>query len=250
MKPRLIRFIGHILRFRLYELVRYPLGIISGVLLLSILFIGLFQSTLGITGGTGLGRDVALRLVQHYLLWSVIITGLSNVSSAIAEDTRTGSFEILLASGISVSLALAGMSLVQSFIMLMATLAVGLVVSVVYGVDGVFTGALFLALVTSAVAATGLGLMLGGLTLVFKEIGEMVSLLQFLMLPLFLALDGNPGPAYLIPGFSGLAWFAGPPGLSTALTAILPALFWFGAGMLVFRFATHRARHKATVYEF
>lgn len=234
-------------------LVRYPLGSLATVAVMALIFVGIYQTSLSIIpNGTPTDLD-RIATVQRYVLWTAMILGFSSVSGSVADETRTGLIEIVWMSRFPPALTLLVRATVTVIISTIISIGIAAAIAAVYGIPGVFSPRFFLAEAAAAIAAIGVGLGFGGLTVVFKDIGSAINLVQFLLLPLFLSLSAATfGPLLLLPGFNAVELL----GCATCTTGIsdwllfLPSIAWLVIGYAALTYAVRLSRRRGLVYEY
>jgi ABC-2 type transport system permease protein len=166
------------------QALRYPLDLLSGIAIMYVFFLGLFTGAQSIAGPAGsFGAQNLGGLVIGFSLWFLALFAINAVTVDIESEARQGTLEQVFVS-------------VRSFV---ALLWVRGIVHVVLGAAAVATLALLIqlttghwlnlgaanllpalwALVLTVLQVLGLGLILGGLSLVFKRIGQVAAIVQF-----------------------------------------------------------------------
>src|SRR5262245_20532970 len=237
-------------------MTRYPLEPLTNILLLLLLF---FTILLGLRPSSPTvvsGDYTAVNAVLGYVLWFFVILALSNFSTKLEEEAKLGTLEqVCLTSG-SLFRVWMARSLVDFAFGLVQTAI--LVVLLLWMTDIRVTVpvlALLPACLT-VLAVYGFGLMLGGVSLVFRRTGELKALCQMFFLALAIVpLTALPGwlhrIALVLPLSLGLDTVRGVVGHRevawTVLAARLPSLIvlacaYCALGYATFAFAYRMAR--------
>lgn len=166
-------------------LTRYPLELLGGVLGAVVVFTLFFSGARYLAGPAFFGERLEA-LVVSLIAWSLAFALLSHIASTLTEEALAGLLEQLVLT----RPGLLGVVLVRAFLSLLQVglLIVPLVLAILLasGARLNFQPLALLPLGTLALGALGLGLVLGGLALVYKRVGQLLGLLQFLLLGLFL----------------------------------------------------------------
>lgn len=162
--------------------IRYPLELLTGVFILYVLFMGLFMGAKLLAGGQALSGNLD-GLVIGYTMWFFAMMAINTMSLDIESEARQGTLEqvylhapdylSLLWVRAAVHLAMGAGVVVVLAVMIQATTRHWLPLSwqIV---------PLMIAIIVLTVAGLcGFGLMLGGLSLVFKRVGQLSALVQF-----------------------------------------------------------------------
>jgi ABC-2 type transport system permease protein len=192
----------HLARAVLYReyllFVRYPADALGGVVI-SLLFFGLI-----FYGGTLLaGQEFADNLagiVVGYFLWSMSIVAYQGSSNDIASEAQWGTLErhYMTPFGFGpVMFAKGAAKVVRSFVIASVTLAVMIAVTGTVLTIDVFTIVPVAAL--SLLSVLGVGFAAGGVTVLYKRIGNWTGLLQFGFIGLISAPAFGLGWARLLP---------------------------------------------------
>ena len=259
--PRPATYI-HLARAVLYReyliFVRYPANAIGGIVIALIFFGGLFY------GGrllAGQALDDSLEgIIVGYFLWTLCVGAYSSVSNDIGSEVQWGTLErhITTPFGFAPVALLKGVAkVVRTFITSAVILAVMLL----------FTGTrLSLAPVTVVIIAglsitsvLGLGFAAGGITVLYKRIGNWLNLIQFGFVALIAAPVVDAPWARVLPLAHGSALLqrAMVDGVrlwefSAADLGLLVgvAVGYLVGGYVVFHYATRRARRLGVLGDY
>lgn len=238
-------------------LTRYPLELLGGVLGASVGF-ALFFSGVRYLAGPALFGERLEALVVSLIARSLAFSLLSHTASNLAEEALAGLLEQLALTRpglLGVVLIRALLSLLQIGLLVIPIVLAILLTS---GAQLNFTPLTLLPLGTLAFGSLGLGLVLGGLALVYKRVGQLLGLLQFLFLGLFLVrFEALAWPwnalGYLLPmtpSVAALRLLLGrseAPGWDLLLLAGINALAYLALGIGFFQRALRMARQQGTL---
>lgn len=241
----------------LRALTRYPLELLGGVLGAGVGF-ALFFSGVRYLAGPALFGERLEALVVSLIAWSLAFSLLSHTASNLAEEALAGLLEQLALTRpglLGVVLVRALLSLLQIGLLVIPIVLAILLTS---GAQLNFPPLTLLPLGTLAFGSLGLGLVLGGLALVYKRVGQLLGLLQFLFLGLFLVrFEALAWPwnalGYLLPmtpSVAALRLLLGrseAPGWDILLLAGINALAYLALGIGFFQRAIRRARQQGTL---
>lgn len=233
-------------------LIRYPFGAIVTVVLLALLFAGLYETASGfgatfVDGGI-FGAELA---IQKFAIWTAMISGLGSVAGSVKNDTQSGLIEQIWMAPVNPTLIFFVRALFASTVVLITSVTLSVVLGFVYGVDGIFDRWFFMSLLHASVCSIGLGLALGGASVVFKEIGSLENLVQFLLLPAFLgtSLSNLAFAPWLVPGLLAVEINScNSCTLGTVGLFFSQALFWLFLGSAVFYLSVKVSKRKGLVY--
>jgi ABC-2 type transport system permease protein len=249
------------IRLAFVKMVRYPLQTLTSLLVVYILFIGMFYGSRFLAG---VGKESyagfshsATQAITGYVLWFLSLFAIDSMSQNIAEEAQTGTIEQLYLSRWDFSLMLF-LRFTAAFLASLAML-VPLFFLLVLTTGVSFAWQLGTAIPVIAVTAIGLcgmGYLLGALTLIFKRIGNAMTLVQFVLLFLCLPpVEQLPAPlryfALSLPLTQGIQLLrsTAPDSssqihLSNVLTLVMTALVYLGIGLTVFRWAEATAKER------
>jgi len=235
-------------------ILRYPMELLGSVVGAVVVF-SLFFSGVHYLSGPDLLGDRLEALVIGLLSWSLAFSLLSNTASTLSEEALAGLLEQLVLT----KPGLLGVVLIRAALSLLhiGLLNVPIFLAVLLSSQAQLHIQPILLPLLAALASgsLGIGLALGGLALIHKRIGQLLGLLQFALLGLFLVrfetLPGSWGMlSYalpLAPVVSALRETAGRGhALETALFlwAIANAIAYLIIGILLFARSLRFARQK------
>lgn len=251
---RLVLFKASVKR-DLIETWRYGFELASGILALFVLFLLVFYGARALIGsGPGQG-DTLSAIVVGYLVWMLAILAYSQTMDALVQEATAGTLE---------QLAMSPFGLVWAVVMrflgsLLTQLALILVVLVLMMASTGRWLNLDLVSIVPLLLLTlggvyGLGLMFGGMALVFKRMQSFLQIFQFL----FVALVAVPPERVPVFKYLPLAWgnrligrvmidddslFAMPA--TDVAFLVVHAAAWIALGTLAFRAFEKVARDRA-----
>ena len=238
--------------------VRYPANAIGGIVI-SLFFFGLLFYGGRMVAGQAL-TDSIEGIIVGYFLWTLSVGAYSAISNDIGSEVQWGTLErhLMTPFGFAPVMALKGVAkVVRTFITSTLILAAMLLM----------TGtALQLNLVTVVPVATlaivsvlGLGLAAGGITILYKRVGNWLSLLQFGFIVLISAPAFDLGWTRLLPLAQGSALLQRAmidgtrlwefPVVDLAVLVIV-AVGYVALGYVVFQYATRRARRLGVLGDY
>jgi len=240
---------------------RYPISNIAYIVITFIVFYGLFLGTRYLAGPVELVGSRLDAFVVGYIVWSLSLSALADISINLQEDMQSGTLEHVYLSPYGPTKIYLARGLARLVINLGITLIVGLLIMV--ALDHWLRWrplALPVMLVTLA-SAYGFSLFFGGLTLLYKRVGGLFGLVQFLLLYLvLLPVEDQPFAVRIAsvllpiaPTVGLLRQVLSESGQFEPLQAGLAlgnALIYVVTGLLLFRKADQSIRASGTVNQF
>lgn len=223
--------------------LRYPMELIGGLVIMFALFMGLIAGASFLADGELAAGSQEL-LVVRYCMWFLAIIAINSMSVDIENEARQGTLEQLFLCAPSFM----GLLWIRGTVHLLTGSSMVVVLSLLLqAATGKWlhlSAAAILPVIViitlTVVGLLGFGLILGGLSIVFKRIGQVAAIMQFALLFLaFLDLGRmHPLAAGLIAnlpftrGVDLLGRLLADPAAAGALTPSDPAL-WSGLGLLL-----------------
>jgi len=237
---------------------RYPLSLVAGVLVLSLIFIGLYETAFGFSSDVLDESEKGSRAtipIQKFLIWVTLISGFSSISDSIKTEAQSGTLEVLFLSSRPVVYIYVIKALVTTCISFCIVMLIMFVLSAYYGAHPEFNLHYFAGLVSTFFAAIGVGFFVGSLTLYFKDIGPLTNLIQFLLLPILLGgiISVNHISMVIIPGYAPTLLTGDAGNVSSNEYLIycgLNSLLWFLVGVLVLIYAASKVKRSGTVNQY
>ncbi|ABY91646.1 hypothetical protein JCM16816_04740 [Thermoanaerobacter brockii subsp. lactiethylicus] len=172
------------IRRSLKESFSYKMGLVSDIVVLTLLYAGLiFMDTGSMLGEyyNNPGNSKTL-LLLGYIFWSYSIAAISGVSSEISIEAVKGTLEQKFMAVIPYPFLIAG-NIISSLLLSSIVAAVIIAFSnLIIGVSITVNGKVILSLLMTLVGMYGMGLILGGLSLIAKRINQLTLLIQILLL--------------------------------------------------------------------
>jgi ABC-2 type transport system permease protein len=238
--------------------VRYPANAIGGIVI-SLFFFGVLFYGGRLLAGQAL-TDSLSGIIVGYFLWTLSVGAYSSVSNDIGSEVQWGTLErhITTPFGFApVALLKGAAKVVRTFLTSAVVLAVMLLLTGTrLSLDPITVVAVASLSISSVL---GLGFAAGGITVLYKRIGNWLNLLQFGFIVLISAPVFEAPWTRVLPLAHGSAmlqrsmvegvrlWEFGPADLGL-LVAV--ALGYLGAGYLVFHYATRRARRLGVLGDY
>jgi len=252
----------HLARAVLYRelvlFVRYPANAVGGIVV-ALLFFGLIFYGGRMVAGRAL-TDSIEGIVVGYFLWTLAVGAYSSLSNDIGSEVQWGTLErhVVTPFGFAPVVLLKGVAkVVRTF--LTSALVLGVMLALT---DTSLQVPLLTVVVIAGLAVTsvlGLGYAAGGITLLYKRVGNWLNLLQFgfvllvsapaLDVPLARFLPLAHGSALLQRAMrEGTPLWAFPVADLALLVAV--AVGYLAAGYLVFQFTSRRARRLGVLGDY
>ncbi|SDJ98168.1 ABC-2 type transport system permease protein [Halovenus aranensis] len=238
--------------------VRYPANAIGGI------FISLFFFGVLFFGGqvlSGQALDDSLEgIIVGYFLWTLSLGAYQSISNDIGSEVQWGTLErhIMTPFGFApVALLKGAAKVVRTFITSVVVLGVMLLLTGTTLALNVLTTVVIATL--SVLSVLGLGFAAGGITVLYKRIGNWLNLLQFLFIPLISAPIFEQPLLRILPlaHGSGLLqramvdgtrlWQFSAVELATLVAVAFGYLF---GGYIIFQYATRRARRLGVLGDY
>ncbi len=172
--------------------IRYPVEFVSGMILLTCLFYGLLIGAQHITGAESFNANLN-GIIIGYAVWMILYGGMNFIPGTIQGEAQRGTLEAIFLSYLSIIKIFIARALTSSLVTVLFTSIILVVLLWMTDRHVSFSFAIILPVLATVIAAIGLGFMLGGLALEFKQIGQILVLMQypllFLMMTPFETMD-------------------------------------------------------------
>ncbi|MEO0407367.1 MAG: ABC transporter permease, partial [Cyanobacteria bacterium P01_A01_bin.135] len=181
------------------EFIRYPAEAVGGVVIITIVFYGLFLSARYMAGPAIQFGDRLDIVVVGYVLWTLTLFTINDISLTLQAEAQTGTLEQIFLSPygpfrVFLTRALAGLTIRITLISVILGILIG-----VTGSSLQFPPLLVLPLVSTLMAGYGLAFMMGSCALLFKRVQQLLGLFQFgLLFVLALPVETWSGPWSLV----------------------------------------------------
>lgn len=186
------------------ELYRYKFNTISEILYLYVLFLAMFLGIRSFGSGFGISPiDMGSNLegfIVGFFVWTIIVTAYSNVAYGITSDANRGTLEQLNMSGIKLSTIV----IVRSLSNLLANLIISfiLLITIIVTTNYKFEIKIFSILLPTFIGIfgiLGIGLIFGGLALIFKKVESLMNIIQYFFIAFLMVSPQNKILYYLLP---------------------------------------------------
>lgn len=183
------------------ELARYPLATLGEIIVVTLVFYGLFLGASYLSNGADFGQRLEDTVVG-YAAFVFLMATLTTLTWEIQREALTGTLEQLLLTPFGLPRVLLHRAVAKLGLNLLTTALILIVLGTLMRTDLEFRATIAVPIATALIGAYGLGLILAGLALVFKRIDQVTQLLQFALMFLLIApLETFPSARWI----SGLA---------------------------------------------
>lgn len=248
------------------ELIRYKFNTVSDILSLYALFISMF---LGIeifgtsmnVSSLSLGNTLE-GFVVGYFIWTIMMMAYSDTSYSIINDASRGTLEQLSMSNLGLHNILIVRSICNLFMNLLISLVLLFIIMYTTGYwIHIKIFSILIPIFIGIFSILGIGLIFGGLALIFKKIQSILNIVQYFLIALLLPLPDSFGKitSVLIPfrpsskmifstmlegmSFTGFSMF--DYGLM-----IGNSIMYFGIGLLIFNYCSKLAKRKGVLGQY
>lgn len=171
------------------ELIRYRFNTISDIILLYVLFMAMFLGIRGFgiqMGASPLSMDDSLEgFIVGYFLWTIMFMAYSDIAYSVINDSGRGTLEQLNMSGISLARILTARSFSNLLINYLVSIIILFVIMASTGYwlqIKIFS--ILVPVLIGIFSILGIGLICGGLALIFKKVQSMLSIIQYFLIGL------------------------------------------------------------------
>jgi ABC-2 type transport system permease protein len=161
------------------EFRRYPFEAFGVVFITTTIFYGLFLSARYIAGPSLQLGERLDAVIVGYVLWSLVVFIIGNLSGVLQFEAQTGTLEQLFLSKFGALRVFFTRSIASLSLQLTINLGILLVIMVLTGSHLSFSLALLPPLLSVVIAAYGVAFAIASLTLVFKRVQQLQVILQF-----------------------------------------------------------------------
>ncbi len=237
------------------EFIRYPIDTISGVLITSVFFYGLFLSVHYIAGPNAQFGNRLDEIIVGYILWTLVTFIVQGIVYGLQLEAQTGTLEQVFLSPygtLKVLFLRMVANVTTSLVLIIGVLILTMLLTHRYLY---FSPLLVFPLITVLLAAYGLSLIMGSLALLFKRVEQLLGLVQFGLLFLLTVPAESWGGVFrtfkiIMPMSLGAGILRNLMARNQSLDlpliflALLNGLAYFLMGTLVFSWAERKAKHK------
>ena len=246
------------------ELIRYKFNTISNIIILYVLFMVMFLGvkSYGISFGASpidMGETLESFIVG-YFLWTIMFMAYSNVAHGLMNDANRGTLEQLNMSGIKLSTIVTARSLSTLLVNFIVSSALLFIIILTTGYQfeiKIFT--VLLSIFLGIFSILGIGLIFGGLALIFKKISSLLGIIQYFLIAFVVVNPESEIIHNLIPfrpaadkvflsmmGGYSLIDFE----LYDYMIMIGNSILYFGIGLLVFNRCVKIAKRKGLLGQY
>jgi len=234
---------------------RYSMESIGGIIILTIFFYALFLSVRYIAGPNLQLGDRLDSIIIGYVLWSLVVFILADISGNLQLEAQTGTLEQLFLSRYGAIPVFLIRTLANLVFQLFIMLTILFIIMALTGSRLSFSPALILPLITVLMGAYGISFAVGSLALLFKRTQQLLAIFQFGLLFLMAApIETWKPPLNLLgkllpmtPGAGLLrALIARNESLNFSLLSIafINGAIYFALGLILFRLAEKTAKQR------
>lgn len=251
--------VAGMVRRDLYELRSYAFNTFTQVAVIFIIFLFIFFGAKTFIGDRASSGNTLSAIVVGFMMWTLAISTYGDIAFNVVGEATAGTLEQLAMSPYGLAVVMLA-KFVSSFIMGLLMIFVLLVLMMVSTGRWLHLDvpSLLPLFVLTAVGVQGVGMMIGGLALVFKRVQSLLQILQFAFIAL-VSISPHAVPALK---YLPIAWgnhltvhvmIDGDPisrlGPQVAFLAAHSAL-WLAAGVAVFRRLMNVVRDRALLGQY
>lgn len=168
------------------EEVRYPLQFVMGLVFMGLIFF-LLKGVAQLSGVSSSNPETIFRLLVGYLLGLLAMSALSGIAAQISREAKSGTLENMVLSGHGLTAFFVTQALARLAPILLNTVILFLVLTNHNKINFSLSWEMLPAIGLFYIAALGLGLVVGAVALLFKEIRTFFMLAQLLVFPAVIA---------------------------------------------------------------
>lgn len=244
------------------QFTRYPVEAIAGVVITTVFFYGLFLSARYIVGGesspVGVLGDRLDVIVVGYVLWTLVLFVMADISGTLQNEAQTGTLEQLFLSQFGASVVFLVRAIANLTIQLILLCGILTVILLLTGSRLSFPPTLILPLITVLLGAYGLAFSMGSLALRLKRIQQISSILNFpLLFLLTVPTETWTGPARLLGWVLPMMPGAGllrdvmardiPFNWGMWIFALMNGGIYFAVGIILFRWSERETKRRGRI---
>lgn len=182
------------IRMDILSTIRYRFGVLSDVIIYSVLLIFFLLSNSGHSYGEIYHNvDYRLILVIGYLAWMYAGTAITSISQIVSGELKQGTFYKKYNAKYPLQILLFGRLVASLLIQSIVMCAILMIAIFVGKVQLVFEPVIIAAIIISTMGMYGIGLILAGLSLFYKKIGAIHFLVQLFLLFITDTIPVNEG---------------------------------------------------------
>lgn len=164
------------------QFIRYPADAIAGILIITLVFYGLFSSARYIAGSTIQFGDRLDSAIVDYVLWTLLIFIMNDIAIGLQLEAQTGTLEQLFLSPFGASRVFLMRAIASLTLRIVLTVTVLLIILAITDARLNFSFTMLLPLGTILLGAYGLAFALGALSLLLKRVQQLLGIFQFVLL--------------------------------------------------------------------
>lgn len=230
--------------------LRYRFSILSDIIVYTVLLSFFFMSGTGSSFAETYGTDnYRALLLLGYISWSLSVACISMVGNEIRNETQRGTLYQKLASKTPLQVLYLSKLFSGVIVQLGIILCYVLVAVFLFDVQFYINFTMIIAILTCVIGMYGIGLVIGGLSLFFKRIGNIILLVQLTLLFITDTVPSNDA-ILSVSRFIPLticneiirSSYAGLPVGQLFIQLIISSIVFFAVGCFIFQFTLSRSR--------
>lgn len=163
--------------------IRYKMGIISDIIIFTLLLIFFFISNTGQSFSEQYGSDnYKTLLLLGYIAWSFSISAISTISSQLLSELQRGTLFFKLNSKLPLQIIYIGDLISAIFIQTFVIFIYSLITCFFFDIKYFINYTIIISLLICTCGMYGIGLIIAGLSLYYKRIGSIIFLVQLFLL--------------------------------------------------------------------
>ncbi len=188
----------------LKELTRYKFNTISDVIFLYVVFMAMFLGIKSFGKSFGVSPidmgDSLEGFIAGFFLWTIMMMTYSGVAYGLTNDANRGTLEQLNMSGIRLSTIVTARSLSDLFINIIVSVVLLFIIMATTGYKlEIRMLPILFPVIVGMFSILGIGLIFGGLALIFKKIQTLLNIVQYFFIALIMINPGNKIIYNLLP---------------------------------------------------
>ncbi|MDX2229131.1 MAG: ABC transporter permease [Leptolyngbyaceae cyanobacterium bins.349] len=158
---------------------RFALDSLAGIFGIAVAFYGLFLTTQYVAGPASQFGDRLDSIVVGYVLWSLVTFIVADIAGGLEQEAFTGTLEQIFLSPFSPAQILLTRAVARLSVTLVQIFGILLILMIVTGRFLSFSPGLLLPLITVILGAFGIALAMGSLSLLIKQVRQILGFLPF-----------------------------------------------------------------------
>lgn len=239
------------LDYAMISLKRYKFNTIFTIFFTYIVFVAIYGG--GSLAGGGLGgyfKQNSVAFAIGYIFVIVVMSGVGGFAGDITGYAKTGILEQLFMSDIPFGITLVIRNIATIIVQFFFIASVLLLITLTMGIPFGFNPLHLVILLLSLFEVYGLGLIMGGIALLFKNVSSVIGALQFFFMPLAFASIQEPW-LWLFPITPGAELMrrvsAGTLQTTDLLFFVLNTILYFAIGSIIFNICLNATRKRGTM---